>query len=174
MMFRWNQRVSLVRVLVLVLAIVGAVWSAGGRWQASAATPHLQTPRPTSEPWTGTEAVEPAALVKELAGPSTASRPTVVCVGVPSLYRGGHVPGALFHGPASSPEGLADLKRWAQHVSRTTHVVLYCGCCPFAECPNVRPAFTALHDMGFKNVRVLMLPSNFATDWVGKGYPVER
>lgn len=42
-----------------------------------------------------------------------------------------------------------------------------------AECPNVRPAFTALRDMGFTHLRVLMLPNNFAADWVDKHYPVE-
>ena len=28
--------------------------------------------------------------------------------------------------------------------------------------------------MGFNNLRVLVLPTNFATDWVGKGYPMEK
>ena len=28
--------------------------------------------------------------------------------------------------------------------------------------------------MGFTKVRILDLPANFATDWVEKGYPVDR
>jgi hypothetical protein len=28
--------------------------------------------------------------------------------------------------------------------------------------------------MGFANLRVLVLPHDFATDWVEKGYPVEK
>lgn len=125
-----------------------------------------------AEPWESSATVEPAALVKELDGPK-ASRPTVVCIGFHPLYRGAHVPGASFQGPASSPEGVEDLKHWASTLPRSTPIVLYCGCCPFAQCPNVRPAFSTLHDMGFTSVRVLMLPTNFATDWAAKGYHVE-
>jgi hypothetical protein len=28
--------------------------------------------------------------------------------------------------------------------------------------------------MGFSNLRVLVLPTSFAVDWVGKGYPMEK
>jgi thiosulfate/3-mercaptopyruvate sulfurtransferase len=122
-------------------------------------------------PWTRAQTVEPDALAKALA---TTSRPTVFCVGFQSLYRGGHVPRASYHGPASSPEGLADLKRWAQGLSRSDDVVLYCGCCPFADCPNISPAFVALRDMGFTHLRVLLLPKSFGADWVSRGLPTAR
>jgi thiosulfate/3-mercaptopyruvate sulfurtransferase len=65
------------------------------------------------------------------------------------------------------------MTKWADGLPRSTNLVIYCGCCPFEKCPNVRPAFTALNGMGFKKLRVLILPTNLATDWVGKGYPVE-
>jgi len=52
--------------------------------------------------------------------------------------------------------------------------VIYCGCCPFDHCPNIRPAYTALNAMGFKKLRVLVLPTNFATDWVDKGFPMQK
>jgi hypothetical protein len=133
-----------------------------------------QTAQRAAEPWTRAQTVEPGDFINELNSSTPAARPIVVYVGFPALYRGGHVPGASLHGPTSSPEGLADLKRWAQGVARSSNVVLYCGCCPLGVCPNVRPAFTALRDLGFDHVRVLLLPSNFATDWADKGYPVER
>jgi hypothetical protein len=28
--------------------------------------------------------------------------------------------------------------------------------------------------MGFKKLRVLVLPTSFATDWAGKGYPIQK
>jgi hypothetical protein len=28
--------------------------------------------------------------------------------------------------------------------------------------------------MGFKNLRVLLLPQDFATDWAGKGLPFDK
>jgi hypothetical protein len=171
---RWFGR-GVPITLNLVSLIVGTTLCIG-RYTPLLRTAVLaaQTSRGTADPWTRAQTVEPGDLVKELAAASASNRPTVVCVGFPSLYRAGHVLGASFHGPASAPEGLADLTRWAQGLSRSANVVLYCGCCPLAECPNVRPAFTALRDMGFTHLRVLLLPNNFGTDWASKGYPVDR
>jgi hypothetical protein len=41
------------------------------------------------------------------------------------------------------------------------------------HCPNIRPAFQTLNDLGYTNVHILDLPSNFRADWMEKGYPVE-
>ena len=134
-----------------------------------------------SDPWSASQTIEAPDLVKELGllksqpGESkSAAKPIVVCVGFRPLYMGAHVPGAVFHGAAQSEQGLADLKRWAQGLPRNTNLVIYCGCCPLDHCPNLRPAFTALRDLGFANLRVLVLPHDFASDWVEKGYPVEK
>ena len=127
----------------------------------------------SSEPWTDAQTVKPADLVKELEAKGNA-HPLVVCTGFRVLYEGAHVPGAVFHGPASKAEGLDDLKKWAQGISRSSSIVLYCGCCPFDRCPNVRPAFEALRSMGFKNLRVLVLPNSFAKDWVEQGFAYDK
>jgi hypothetical protein len=124
-----------------------------------------------SAAWTRSDLIAPLDLVKSLAEPDP---PTIIYVGFQALYRPGHIPGASFHGPASQPEALEDLKRFAQSLPRTATLVIYCGCCPFEHCPNITPAFTALRAMGFTKVRILDLPTNFATDWVEKGYPVDR
>jgi thiosulfate/3-mercaptopyruvate sulfurtransferase len=124
----------------------------------------------STEPW-GRQTVGAADLVKELAG---GDKPVVVCTAPPSMYRMGHIPGAVLHGPASYPAPLAELTAWAQALPRTSSVVIYCGCCPLAYCPNLRPAYNALKDMGFTRLRVLILPENFGVDWVDRGYPVER
>jgi thiosulfate/3-mercaptopyruvate sulfurtransferase len=124
-------------------------------------------------PW-GTDSVTPADLAKELASASGADKPVVVCTAPPFLYRVGHIPGAVLHGPASSPEGLTSLTTWAQTLPRSTSVVIYCGCCPLAQCPNLSPAYRALKGLGFTRVRVLPLETNFKTDWVDPGYPFER
>ena len=73
-----------------------------------------------------------------------------------------------------SPDQLATLKKTVQDVPRTRTVVVYCGCCPMGDCPNIRPAYQALREMGFKTVKVLNLPTNFTQDWQMKGYPVEK
>jgi 3-mercaptopyruvate sulfurtransferase SseA len=126
------------------------------------------------EPWTEAQTVKPAELAKELADTKNTNRPVVVCSGVRVLYEGAHVPGAVYHGAAGKPQGLADLKKWAQGIPRSSNVVVYCGCCPFDRCPNSRPAFEALHAMGFEHLRVLVLPNDFAQDWVEARYPYDK
>jgi len=127
-----------------------------------------------ADPWTSAQTVQPAEFAKELSEAKAAEPPIIACVGFRVLYEGGHIPGASYHGPASKDEGLADLKKWAEGLPRSANVVIYCGCCPIARCPNLRPAFTALHTMGFTRLRVLLLPQNFATDWAAKGFAVEK
>ncbi|MGH9763412.1 MAG: hypothetical protein ACREAC_21485, partial [Blastocatellia bacterium] len=58
------------------------------------------------DPWTLTQTVQPNELLKEISESKGASRPTVVCVGFRPLYEGAHVPGAIFHGAASSSKGM--------------------------------------------------------------------
>lgn len=127
----------------------------------------------TADPWTSSETVQPALLSKMLTD-KYVSVPTVVFVGFRSLYAGGHVPGASFHGTASTEQGLAELKGWAASLPRSTELVIYCGCCPMDKCPNIRPAYTALSALGFKKLRVLVLPTSFAADWADKGYPMQK
>jgi thiosulfate/3-mercaptopyruvate sulfurtransferase len=125
------------------------------------------------DPWPSSEMLQPADLAKMLTD-KFPSLPTVVFVGFRSLYVGGHVPDASFHGTASTEQGLAELKSWAATFSRSTDLVIYCGCCPFDKCPNIRPAYSALRSMGFKKIRVLVLPKSFAADWADKGYPMQK
>jgi hypothetical protein len=126
-----------------------------------------------TDPWTIAQTVDPATLAKELRGP-VHGRPTVVSVSPHALYLGGHIPGAIYQGPGMSPQAIAGLKRWAEHLPRSTNLVVYCGCCPLVHCPNLRPAFRALQSMGFTHLRALILPTNFYTDWYSKGYPTAK
>jgi len=141
---------------------------------ASAVRPLFAADDAPADPWTPAQTVQPAAFAKELTDAKPAEKPTVVCVAPHTMYIGGHIPGALFHGPGAKPEGIDDLKKWAQSVSRSTNIVIYCGCCPLERCPNLRPAFVALRDMGFTHLRALLIPTNFYTDWVKPGYAYEQ
>jgi len=69
---------------------------------------------------------------------------------------------------------LKELNAWAAKLPRSTSLVIYCGCCPMEHCPNIRPAYLALHAQGFTKVRVLVLENNFETDWANKGYPYDK
>jgi len=158
----------LVAVASISCAILAAVCALAARENIStrAVSP--------SDPWTAAQTIDAASFAKELAGAPADRKPVVICVGFHSLYHGAHIPGAAYHGPGSTPEGLAGLKNFAASLPRSANVVLYCGCCPLERCPNIRPAFEALRDAGFTNLRVLLLPKDFASDWVAKGYPTEK
>ena len=126
-----------------------------------------QTP---GDPWSKTELMEPEALVKELAAPKP---PVILCTAFSVLYRNKHLPHALEAGPGSKPEGIDLLKKAVANLSKDADIVLYCGCCPMDRCPNLRPAYRTLHDLGFAHVRVLNIATNMHVDWFGKGYPSE-
>jgi 3-mercaptopyruvate sulfurtransferase SseA len=124
------------------------------------------------DPWTAADLIEPAQFAARLKGPA-AKAPTIYYVGFGVLYRSKHIPGAEFVGPGGKQEGLQALREAALKHARTDEIVIYCGCCPWERCPNLRPAFVMLRELGFKRVRVLSLPTSFLTDWVEKGYPFE-
>jgi thiosulfate/3-mercaptopyruvate sulfurtransferase len=130
-----------------------------------------QAQNPT-DPWTAAQIVQPADFAKELAAGK--SKPTILFVGFQRLYSAGHIQGAQYHGSGGRPEGVAEIRKWAEPLPRSTDLVIYCGCCPLDHCPNIRPAFTALRDMGFTKLRVLTLPTSFAVDWAEKGLPYEK
>lgn len=125
------------------------------------------------DPWNKTQIITPAEFAG-LLSKSGGKKPLVVCVGFDFLYKGAHVPGAQFIGPAREAKGIETLKKWAAGIPRGQDIVIYCGCCPFKECPNIRPAFQALRQAGLKRLKVLYLENNFAKDWVDKGFPVEK
>ena len=125
-----------------------------------------------SDPWKEAQLVEPATLAARLAD-ARATKPAILYVGPKLLYRT-HIPGAVFAGPGGQANGLELLKQAAAKLPRDRDVVIYCGCCPWKVCPNIRPAFRVLDEMGFKQVKVLTLPTSFLADWIDKGFPVEK
>ncbi len=116
--------------------------------------------------------VQPKDLAAQLQ--AKGAKPALFHVGFPVMYRGKHIPASIYAGPGSKDEGLAALRTAVASLPRTQEVVVYCGCCPFDKCPNVRPAVALLKQMGFTNVKVLDIPTNFGADWVDHGYPVEE
>lgn len=148
-------------VLVLIFAIVSSP-SNGARGAV-----------PASPQWRNAHQISATELAKRISGPAN-TRPIVLQVGFKPLYDGGHVPGAIFAGSASTMDGLAKLKTISEKIPRTKEVVLYCGCCPWEKCPNVQPAYDALRRMGFSHLVVLLIPQDFAHDWIAQGFPVAR
>jgi len=120
-----------------------------------------------------TRLIQPEELVK-LLKTSGKDAPLMIQVGSHVLFAQAHIPGSEYIGPASGDGGVQQLQKRVQSLPRTKFIVLYCGCCPWGHCPNVKPADDALHALGFNNVKVLYIADNFGTNWVDKGYPVAK
>jgi hypothetical protein len=121
-----------------------------------------QEPKP--ENWTSEQLMQPANLAQALN--DNKNIPLIYCVG-PGVV----IPHSIDIGMTDKPENIQKLKDSLNKVSRDANIVIYCGCCPFARCPNVRPAIALLKEMKFTNYHLLNLPHNIKTDWISKGYP---
>jgi hypothetical protein len=113
--------------------------------------------------------IQPEELVQEMKG---ARKPLVLYVGPKSFYAQAHIPGAENVGPVGRPEGMEKLRARAASLAKDSPVVIYCGCCPWDHCPNIRPAYAELEKAGFTSVRVLYLETSFGANWKDKGLPV--
>ena len=121
-----------------------------------------QEPKP--ENWTPEQLMQPADLAQSLI--NNKNIPLIYCVG-PGVV----IPHSIDIGMTDKPENIQKLKDSLKKVNRDANIVIYCGCCPFARCPNVRPAIALLKEMKFTNYHLLNLPHNIRTDWISKGYP---
>jgi thiosulfate/3-mercaptopyruvate sulfurtransferase len=126
-----------------------------------------------ADPWTRLDLMTPAQLNSHLSAVK-AGKIILIHVGFRMLYDQGHIPESKYAGPGARPEGLVALKNLVEKTPRNQEIVIYCGCCPWEECPNIRPAFRALKQMGFSNIKVLDIPTTLGTDWAAKGFPLTR
>src|ERR1051326_8703107 len=95
--------------------------------------------------------IQPKDLAAQLE--AKGPKPVLLYVGFAVMYKSKHIPAAIFAGPTSRPQGLDALKTAAANLPKNRDVVIYCGCCPYDQCPNVKPAITLLKQMGFTHVR---------------------
>lgn len=85
-----------------------------------------------------------------------------------------NIKSAVFVGRATSATFVDQMRQNLNMVPKTRTVVVYCGCCSFTSCPNLKPAYDALVKLGYTNAKVLDLPEGIKPDWVAKGYPTEE
>jgi thiosulfate/3-mercaptopyruvate sulfurtransferase len=121
-------------------------------------------------PWTSADVLHAEDLARMV---KDKSAPPVYQVGFAVMYNGKHVPGSIYAGPGRTDAGLVELKKAVAGVPKDKLIVLYCGCCPWDHCPNMKPAYKLLQSLGYSKIKVVEIPTNFATDWIAKGYPVE-
>jgi hypothetical protein len=124
-----------------------------------------QNSQTKTEPWTQSQLMAPKVLADKISSHQIKDM-LILCVGPMALIKG-----SVDIGPAEKPANLQKLKNYLKNVKKDKEVVIYCGCCPFDKCPNIRPAFKVLKEMGFKNAKLLNLSHNIKADSLDKGYP---
>lgn len=121
----------------------------------------------TTEPWTARDLMEPAALAATLNNPG-AQKPVIFNIGPMA-----NIEGAITIGSTQSQSNLDKMTKELAKVPKDKTVVIYCGCCPFRNCPNIRPAFKLLKEKGYTKAKLLNLKQNLKVDWTDYGYPME-
>jgi len=117
--------------------------------------------------WTNDQLMQPAELAKVIK--ENKNVPVIFSVGPAAS-----IPDSKGIGMVREETNLEKFKEELKKLAKDTKVVVYCGCCPYEHCPNVRPAIQALKEMKFTNYFLLDLPHNLRTDWIDKGYPVSN
>src|SRR6478735_534138 len=115
------------------------------------------------------EQLMPTAELAQLLNSPSAVKPIVLNVGPMD-----NIKTAKFIGRGTSVTAVEKLKTDLAWENKAKTVVVYCGCCSLASCPNIRPIYDALIAQGFKNAKVLEIPEGIKPDWVAKGYPMEE
>jgi thiosulfate/3-mercaptopyruvate sulfurtransferase len=123
--------------------------------------------RTEKDPWSDQQLMLPATLAAKIN--KGGNGPVIFNIG-PS----GKIKSSVHIGPTQDEAGMDKLKANLGKLPRNTEVVIYCGCCPFKNCPNIRPAFALLKEMKFTNAYLLDIPKNLKVDWIDKGYPMQR
>ena len=117
--------------------------------------------------WAEKQIIEPSALANSII--TKKDVPVIISVGP-----GTTLPNSVDVGMVNTKEGLDKLKTQLANLPTNKKIVIYCGCCPYDHCPNVRPAINAFKDLKFTNYYLLDLPHNIKKDWIEKGYPVSK
>lgn len=120
------------------------------------------------EPWTHKELMPPSELAEKL------NKNDLTNIVIFNIGPSGKIKNSLFIGAAQDEVNMLALKKKLEKLPKNKEVIIYCGCCPFEHCPNIRPAFQLAKDMGFNNVKLLNMPKNLKVDWIDKGYPMQQ
>ena len=155
-----NNKTFIIKGLIGVALLLGI---------RSSAVAQLNPPATGADPWQPSELLAPEALAKTISTAPDEVQPLILSVGPGALIKG-----SIDIGPASEPDNLEKLKEVLGSQNRDQEIVIYCGCCPFAHCPNIRPAFKLLKDMHFTKAKLLNLSHNIRTDWLDQGYPAQN
>jgi hypothetical protein len=157
-----NKISGFIRLLVLALVLFLNFF------EVRAQSSPLQSPSlPKNYPWSESDLIQPSALASEINHPKT--HPLLIFnIGV-----AGNIKGSRNFGGVSELNNLEEFKKVLKKLPLNTSFVYYCGCCPFERCPNIRPAYKLVKEMGFTQAKLLNLNTNLKTDWMAMKYPMD-
>jgi len=121
-----------------------------------------------SDPWAKAQTVRPADLARELENPRPHPPWFLLASSICRPPQTSRARGITARQAARKVS--KEFTTLATSVPRTANLVMFCGCCPIDRCPAVK----ALQGLGFNNVRVLLLPTDFETDWAETGLPYDQ
>ncbi len=117
--------------------------------------------------WSNDQLMAPSDLAAEIQ--SHKAVPLIFSIGPGAI-----IPYSRAMGMVNEEGNMKKFKEQVKGLSKDTSIVVYCGCCPYEHCPNVRPAIQVLKDMKFTHYKLLDLPHNIKIDWINKGYPTQK
>jgi hypothetical protein len=149
------------------LTFLGALLLSFASFGAKAQTsPKPMETLPVANQWSDGQLLEPSVLAAEI---KAGDAPVIFNIGAVE-----DIKGAKHIGPVGKAENLEKFKSALTSLPNSTTIVIYCGCCPFSKCPNIRPAFIELKKLGFTNIKLLNLSTNLKTNWISMGYPLAQ
>lgn len=119
-------------------------------------------------PWNANQLMKPLTLASQIKAKKT-DNTLILSIGFDNPIKN-----SIQLGPAEKQEGLDKLTAYLKDIPKDQKIVIYCGCCPMEKCPNIRPAFSLLQKLGYKNVKLLALKTSVKADWMDKGFPVQK
>ncbi|MCF0063382.1 rhodanese-like domain-containing protein [Dyadobacter chenwenxiniae] len=126
---------------------------------------HIQA-QTKEEPWTESQLMPTSELAALIENPD-AAKPLIINIGPQAVIKG-----SVDVGPGKEKDNIKKLEKMLSKEKKDREVILYCGCCPFDKCPNIRPAFSLIKEKGFAKAKLLNVPKNIKTNWIDAGYPV--
>ncbi|MFL5763040.1 MAG: rhodanese-like domain-containing protein [Bacteroidia bacterium] len=114
--------------------------------------------------------IQPQELNYLLINPAITVKPVIINVGTTD----DQIKGSFKAGPVNDPKGMEVFKSKVAGIAKDKDIVVYCGCCSSANCPNIHPALDYLSQNGYTKVKVLNLAVGIKENWVSLGFPMEK
>src|ERR1043166_2637184 len=94
----------------------------------------------TTDPIAREHQIQPQELNYLLINPNIIEKPVIINIGTTDDM----IKGAIKAGPCNDAKGMEAFKAKMAGIAKDKDVIVYCGCCSSANCPNIHPALDYL------------------------------